>query len=521
MIRKNLILKIFLLISLSSLTIAGKSNPINKYENSYCKYKNRLFRTSLLAYLSLSSLLNPAFSLEELQKNSARLIVRPKKKYTKGHLRGLGNYEVNIAEKIMENAHHYSSSVEAKHVKDMANFFQLIEINGDEISDDIEEIATQLSLDQEIDKVIIDFPVKAYSDPLAKKQWFLDQGKGVGAKNLWKHGITGEGITIAVLDTGLAEHEDLRDQVVGGYDFISNQYNADDGDGRDQDYTDTYKENDQAWTGRLSDVPWHGTHVAGTIAANHNNGKGGSGVAPKAKLLILRVLGKNGGTFADVLNAISWAVGFSIPGIPDNENPADIINLSLGGAGICTEDIDQFFGEIKQHAIVVAAAGNEGKNLDLQPSSPASCSNVFTVTATGPEKSLASYANIGSSIDVAAPGGDLLKSKTDGILAPIGGQSDNHYDFYEGTSMATAVVSASFALIKNYLNQSDLSTDDYIDIMTNTTKPIEGCEDCDFGLIDLTLLSKNFTSAGSKNFIGKTNLALVAGLTVCLGIFFP
>ena len=81
----------------------------------------------------------------------------------------------------------------------------------------------------------------------------------------------------------------------------------------------------------VSDSSWHGTHVAGTIAANSNNGQGVAGINWNARILPVRVLGKCGGYNSDISDGIRWAAGLSVAGVPANANPARVINLSLGG----------------------------------------------------------------------------------------------------------------------------------------------------------------------------------------------
>lgn len=247
-------------------------------------------------------------------------------------------------------------------------------------------------------------------------QWdLLNTVGGIRGPAAWEHS-TGEGVVVAVLDTGATPHVDLKDNLIPGYDFISwygqsaDQPDvAGDGDGRDPDATDPgdWVDASMPWCGGSSSSSWHGTHVAGTVAAMTNNGIGVAGTAWGAKVQPVRVLGHCGGLTSDIADAIVWAAGGHVDGVPDNPTPADVINLSLGGSGRCAED------PATQEAIdlatargttVVVAAGNQAA--DAVNYSPASCSNVITVGATGIGGRIASYSNYGSNVALAAPGGD-------------------------------------------------------------------------------------------------------------------
>ncbi|MFN2330240.1 MAG: S8 family serine peptidase, partial [Chromatocurvus sp.] len=167
-----------------------------------------------------------------------------------------------------------------------------------------------------------------------------------------------------------------------GYDFISSSSTARDGNGRDPDARD---EGD--WFGYLEcagapflsqNSSWHGTHVAGTIAAVTNNNQGVAGIAPRAKILPVRVLGRCGGTLSDIQEGMLWAAGISVPGVPNNPNIAQVINLSLGGAGSCDASMQDVINQITAVGTsVVVAAGNS--NSDASGFTPASCNNVITV----------------------------------------------------------------------------------------------------------------------------------------------
>lgn len=277
-------------------------------------------------------------------------------------------------------------------------------------------VATEMSKDlmsQDSDLVYVhpDYLLYTQGEPndpfYANHQWHLHSNfGGIRLADALDH-TEGSGSIVAVVDTGYLPHVDLVDNVLPGYDFVSDLVLSGDGDGRDDDATDPGSfilGND----GRVA-IPsnWHGTHVAGTVAAVTNNNTGVAGVAPKANVLPVRVLGKGGaGHFSDIADGVRWAAGGSVPGVPANPNPANVINLSLGGPHDgCEPEMASAINYARniKGAVVVVAAGNSG--LDAQHFTPANCENVLTVAANDRIGNLSSYSNRGEMIDITAPGG--------------------------------------------------------------------------------------------------------------------
>ena len=294
-------------------------------------------------------------------------------------------------------------------------------------------------------------PVKI-NDPKMNRMWSLTGEKGVSALEAW--GTTrGKGVTVAVLDSGITAHPDLDANVLPGYDFIAESAFSNDGDGRDSDPTDAgnWTVDNQCFTGsKATASDWHGTHVAGTIAAIANNNEGIAGVAPEAKIVPVRVLGACGGFDSDITDGIIWAAGGSVRGVPANQNPAQVINMSIGSEGTCTAPYRQAIAQaIKRGSIVVVAAGNN--NFDASKSSPGNCEDVINVGATDKNGKRSYFSNYGSRVDVSAPGGDrrywgggILSTLNAGKTAP--GKAD--YAEYQGTSMAAPHVAGIVALMK-------------------------------------------------------------------------
>jgi serine protease len=293
------------------------------------------------------------------------------------------------------------------------------------------------------------FPHFTPNDTNYASQWHYHEATaGINAPAAWDV-TTGTGEVVAVLDTGYRPHADLAANIIAGYDFITSTTTANDGDGRDADALDPGDAValNECGSNSAKNSSWHGTHVAGTIAAVTNNASGVAGVAWGAKVQPVRVLGKCGGTSSDINDAIVWAAGGAVSGVTTNATPAKVINLSLGGGGSCLAStqaaIDTAVG---LGATVVISAGNS--NSDASGFQPASCNNILTVSALGRTGARASYSNYGSVVDIGAPGGDggdpVWSTLNDGTGAP----GSDSIAGYQGTSMAAPHVSGVAALVR-------------------------------------------------------------------------
>lgn len=340
-------------------------------------------------------------------------------------------------------------------------------------------------------------------------QWYLYDDYSVHADKAWQVTQGKPEVVVAVLDSGITEHPDLDGQVVPGYDFISSKTSARDGDGWDSDPTD---EGD--WTAQ-EDSSWHGTHVAGIIAAA-SNADGVVGVAPNVKIQPIRVLGAQGGSESDLIAAIHWAAGVSVPGVPDNPTPAKVINLSIGTESIsgCDSGTQAAVRAAwDAGATPVTAAGNS--SFAATYSYPGNCYPTINVGATGVTGDIAYYSNFGPGVDFSAPGGDSKLSNqavngSDGMMLStwnLGTTSPGAADFglEEGTSMAAPVVSGVLALI--YSIRPDLSSDDVYQVLLQSVAGFKPQSQC-------ALTAANY---GSETLVAKCGAGIVdAGAAVSL-----
>lgn len=353
-----------------------------------------------------------------------------------------------------------------RHMRTMASGAHVLALDGAVSMREARAIATRLKQDPSIESVEPDVRVKAFSAPLpndkyATRQWALPAPSGTvsGSANFLDAWTTnkGAGVVVAVIDTGSRPHQDMPGTDLPGYDFISDGTMAGDGDARDADPSDA---GDYCTTqAGTTDSSWHGLRVAGQIAAIPNNGYGVAGAAPSVKLVPARALGRCGGYMSDVADALAWSAGAPVAGVPANSSPAQVINMSLGDSSgmacpvFMQTAVDAALG---RGAIVVAAAGNEGRG---SLSAPASCAGVISVGAHTKGGDLADYSNHAPGLTLTAPGGGNCKALTGtacdseptlsvsntGVTGP-GADAEGIY--FAGTSAATPHVVAAVALLK-------------------------------------------------------------------------
>ncbi|AUH73690.1 S8 family serine peptidase [Legionella sainthelensi] len=297
-------------------------------------------------------------------------------------------------------------------------------------------------------------------------------------------GLSKEPVVVAVLDTGIALNENLINNLVKddagniwGWNFAGNNNNL-------MDETRSY----------------HGTHVAGTIGGY---GHVMSGMGEDLKILPLKIPGANGMFYeSSVINAIYWAVGGDVPGVPKNIHPAKILNMSFGvdkgpnqEIDYCDEALQEAVFFAREHGAVLAvAAGND--NVWEHFNAPAICNGTIKVASTGPEGLRSYFSNYGPSVTLAAPGGDKRYGLWGGILStvnPGGGYGGSGFDFYQGTSMATPHVAGVAGLILAASNKAlsseqieqllYITTHDF-GVSSDSNKSCVGKKPCGHGILD-------------------------------------
>ncbi|MDX1454622.1 MAG: S8 family serine peptidase, partial [Gammaproteobacteria bacterium] len=408
-----------------------------------------------------------------------------------------GQGEANRSERAREVLAAVSQrlSVKLERVRTLGTGADLVRVHGRK--GDHARVAQMLSRNPhvvyaEVDQMLK--PLATPNDSRYNEQWhYFEATGGLNVDSAWDV-TTGAGVLVAVLDTGYRPHVDLDGNIVGGYDFISDSFVGNDGDGRDSDARDPgdWAEAGECGNGQPTQFQgssWHGTHVAGTVAAETNNSSGVAGVAYGAKVVPLRVLGKCGGLTSDIADAIIWASGGTVSGVPTNANPADVINMSLGGGGSCSSTTQSAINTARSNgAVVIVAAGNS--NTNASNANPANCAGVVTVAATNRDGGRSYYSNYGSVVDVGAPGGELTQSTSiNGVLSTFNsgsrGPGSDNYTFYQGTSMAAPHVAGVAALMMAVDNT--LSPDDVESILKSTTRAFPStCSQCGTGIVDAT-----------------------------------
>ncbi|MBC9227436.1 S8 family serine peptidase [Aeromicrobium sp. 636] len=407
----------------------------------------------------------------------------------------------------------------------------LLELSEEVESEDLDAAIEVLESDPQVEWVVpngVRLPSATASDSYFRdgRLWNLNGAWGVEADKAWDITTGSPNVRVAVVDTGLvANHPDLEGQSVAGRDFVDDEYDcanlacsriryrnsftsANDGNSWDANPADPGDWRDYA--GQCAGMAqgrstWHGTHVAGTIAAKRDNG-GVVGVAPTVKVQPVRVLGRCGGTDWDIAMGVLWASGVNVTGydgrrhgaVPVNRTPSKVINLSLGGWVPRPADVRElckFYGQIASVArtrgsTIVAAAGNNGRN--HAQNVPSSCPGYIAVAATNQQGLRASFSNYGAGIDVAAPGVAIYSTANSGATGP----QTNSYPAYRGTSMAAPSVSAAAAMAYS----AGITHPDVVErVLKATARRAAGCSvaQCGAGVVSAhrVLTAKAPTSA--------------------------
>ena len=254
------------------------------------------------------------------------------------------------------------------------------------------------------------------------KAWERSTGVANGGA---ANGAVANGAVVAVLDSGITSHIETNARVLPGYDFVADPVYAGDGNGRDNDPSDPgdaiTADDRLRYPAQFSGCPdalrssWHGSTIAGQLAAVSNNTEGVAAGNWQGLVLPVRVAGKCGAAVSDIIDGLRWAAGLAVTGVPANPNPARLIVLSYGGVDPC--DINSANSAVRDTArlyeaalaevraagaVVFVAAGNQRGAVGR----PGSCQGAFAATSVNREGYKASYANFGASVALATPGGD-------------------------------------------------------------------------------------------------------------------
>jgi serine protease len=345
------------------------------------------------------------------------------------------------------------------------------------------------------------YPALTPNDPRFSDQYYLRNSSiepsAINAPTAWNITTGSAGTVVAVIDTGIRpEHIDIAGRLVPGYDFVSANTNgsfftANDGNGRDSNPADPGDGVAAGACGENSpplrlNSSWHGTRVASLIGAVTNNGQGIAGVGWSARILPVRALGRCGGRLSDVIDASRWAAGLPVPGVLNNPNPANVINMSLGALGTCSPAMQAMVTDVvKAGALVVTAAGNASVN--ALRSTPSGCRGVLPVAALTRSATLRLASNFGVKVGLSAPGTNILTATNRGPQAPAPG--GDTYSPVSGTSLAAPLAAGAAGLMLS-LNP-DLKPQQLISTMRAAARafpPSAGvrCKDpvCGAGVLD-------------------------------------
>ncbi len=343
-------------------------------------------------------------------------------------------------------------------------------LSSDEAKKQTLDVITKLKTEPDIQYAEPNGVAKAQMMPnnptfTAGFQWDMSM---INLPMAWEMTTGSSSVIVAVLDSGIRNHPNLTPNILStGYNFVD----------MNSDPTEPLSPT----------AEFHGTHVAGTIAAVGNTGSGIAGVAWNVKIMPVRVLGALGGTDTMIINGMLYAAGLPNSSGKTPPQRANVINMSLGGDLSCSQTYQDAINQVINAGVtVVAAAGN-----DFQSGnpifSPASCQGVIAVSAVDPAGNKASYSESQPYVTIAAPGGEMGEGIHAGVLStyPISSPSGTYYKFMQGTSMATPHVSGVVALM--YSVNSSLTTTQVRNILTSTAFPLGTTvpnNDIGYGLVD-------------------------------------
>jgi serine protease len=363
----------------------------------------------------------------------------------------------------------------------------VVRVDGIQSVGGLESAVERLRADAAVEFAEPDRRMRRHATPndlLFPAQWYLQavqstpDGSTASATNAvaaWDVTTGSNAVVIAVLDTGVRfDHPDLGRVATGGKlldgrDFVSTDSSsqtltANDGDGWDADasdpgdwISDTDRQQSLFANCDVDESSWHGTRVAGIVAARTNNALGVAGTGWNSRVLPVRVLGKCGGYTSDIITGMRWAAGLAVPGVPTNPAPAKVLNLSLGGDGECSAAYQTAIDEIvARNVLVVVSAGNDGSTVDA----PGNCRGVVAVGALRHVGNKVGFSNLGPGVTVSAPGGNCVNvgpgqpclfsidtTTNLGTTVPAANDYTNQQRFNVGTSFSAPIVSGIAGLM--------------------------------------------------------------------------
>ena len=422
-------------------------------------------------------------------------------------------------------------------------------------ADDAARIAAQLRADPDVEWVVANEREQLLQsttrpdDAYWGSQWWLrdpggsnanalaDRLRGVpGFYGAWQREPGRASAVVAILDTGVTPHPDLAGHVLPGYDFVSTVEYANDGDGRDADPADPGD-----WVNaadrrdapalfddcELQDSSWHGTQLAGLVAAVTGNATGIAATSWNGRVLPVRVAGKCGAEVADIVDGMRWAAGLAVAKgdggfLPLNPNPARIVSISFGSSAACNAAYQSTIDELAAHGVVVvAAAGNQ----HAAPMRPANCQGVIGVAALNRDGFKATYSNFGAGLAIATVGGDpddegvwgpalgddgIVTLDNDGRAAP----GSAGYARAFGSSYSAPIVAGAISLMLSA--NPDLGVEQVVAGLVQTARPhvtsprIAACSDdnpgrcacttktCGAGILDVAEAVRYAQSVGDR-----------------------
>lgn len=401
---------------------------------------------------------------------------------------------------------------------DIGGSLSLLQLDEAQSGPQLAATLSALRSDPAVELAVPDERVKAHAyvpnDPLYSSQWYLRATlpSAIRAHEAWDLTRGTPDMIVAVVDSGVRlDHPDLAGRLLPGWDFISTSVVGNDGDGWDADPSDpgdfiTSADLDtpdfprgKCGGGPGLDQPmessWHGTRVAGIIAAIGDNSAGIAGTAFNVQILPVRVLGKCGGYISDVISGMYWAAGLAPPPPylqpplpPVNNTPARVINVSLGSESSCSASAvyRTAVQQITAHgALIVASAGNAGSGVD----SPASCPGALAVAGLRHAGTKVGYSNLGPEVSIAAPAGNcinvapgspcLFALNTTTNLGTHGPQANGYTSGTVqptlGTSFSAPLVAGTAALMLSV--NPDLTPAQIISLLRSTARPFPATSD--------------------------------------------